>query len=271
MARIVMDDGVGLAVRVAGTGPGLVLVHGFGGAQEDFDDHVDHLARSWTVVTFDHRGHGASDHPDRADAYSLERMAADVLGVASAVGLDRFTVLGHSMGGMVAQLAVLTAQERIDRLVLMDTSHRCPDGIDRSLAETAAHLAVNEGMAALKEAMDAADPLVTPAHARVVAERPGFEEFGVRKWFAQSPLMYATTVMAIVDQPDRLAALAAVRCPTLVMVGEQDTPFLRQSEAMAATIPGAQLVVIPDAGHSPQFENPKAWRTAMDDFLDGRM
>jgi pimeloyl-ACP methyl ester carboxylesterase len=56
-----------------------------------------------------------------------------------------------------------------------------------------------------------------------------------------------------------------------VIVGEQDQPFLRVSKETAATIPGAQLVVVEDAGHSPQFENPKAWRTAMDDFLDGRM
>src|SRR5690242_12309341 len=58
--RIEMDDGTGLAVEVAGSGPGLILVHGFGGVKEDFADHVDELARDHTVVTFDHRGHGAS-------------------------------------------------------------------------------------------------------------------------------------------------------------------------------------------------------------------
>src|SRR5215471_9761448 len=100
--RITMDDGIGLAVEVAGSGPGLVLVHGFGGAKEDFADHVPALARDYTVVIFDHRGHGASDKPEDPAAYSLERLAADTLAVADGAGLDAFRLLGHSMGGMVA-------------------------------------------------------------------------------------------------------------------------------------------------------------------------
>ena len=103
--RITTDDGVGLAVEVAGSGPGLLLVHGFGGAKEDFADHVQVLARDHTVVIFDHRGHGASDKPGSPAAYSLDRLATDTLQVADASGLDSFRLLGHSMGGMVARQA----------------------------------------------------------------------------------------------------------------------------------------------------------------------
>ena len=67
--RITTSDGVGLAVDVQGAGPGLVLVHGFGGAKEDFSDHLAVLAREHTVVVFDHRGHGASDKPSNPSAY----------------------------------------------------------------------------------------------------------------------------------------------------------------------------------------------------------
>jgi pimeloyl-ACP methyl ester carboxylesterase len=81
--------------------------------------------------------------------------------------------------------------------------------------------------------------------------------------------MWATLGRAIRDQPDELAALAAVRCPTLVIVGEQDEPFLGVSRDMAATIPDAELVVVPDAGHSPQFENGPVWLSALEGFLDG--
>src|SRR6478672_1939682 len=98
---ITTDDGVRLAVEVAGQGPGLLLVHGFGGAKEDFSDHVPALARDHTVVVFDHRGHGASDNPTDPAAYSLERLAADIVHVADGAGLDTFRLLGHSMGGMV--------------------------------------------------------------------------------------------------------------------------------------------------------------------------
>ena len=70
---------------------------------------------------------------------------------------------------------------------------------------------------------------------------------------------------------DRLAQLATLTVPTLVVVGEQDTPFLEASQAMAEAIPGAELVVLPDAGHSPQFEAPEAWWDVVSGFLDGRL
>ncbi len=74
--------------------------------------------------------------------------------------------------------------------------------------------------------------------------------------------------IALAYQPDDLAALAAaVRFPMLAMVGSQDEPFLGPSRDMAGAIEGAQLAVIPDAGHSPQFENPAAWFEALSAFL----
>ena len=99
-----------------------MLVHGFGGAKEDFADHVPELARDHTVVVFDHRGHGESDKPDDLAAYSFDRLVADTLAVADAVGLDRFRLLGHSMGGMVARRVVLQHPERVEALILMDTA-----------------------------------------------------------------------------------------------------------------------------------------------------
>src|SRR5260221_11938465 len=115
--RITMDDGVGLAVEVAGDGPGLILVHGLGGAKEDFADHVPVLARDHTVVVFDHRGHGASDNPTDPAAYSLERMRADTLTVADAVGLEQFRLLAHSLGGMGARGIAINDTARVRAVV----------------------------------------------------------------------------------------------------------------------------------------------------------
>src|SRR3954466_10146839 len=86
--RITTSDGVGLEVEVEGSGPGLLLVHGFGGAKEDFADHVSALAADHTVVIFDHRGHGGSDNPDDPAAYTLDRLVTDTLQVADAAGLE---------------------------------------------------------------------------------------------------------------------------------------------------------------------------------------
>src|SRR3954452_17534247 len=110
--RVRTDDDVALEVLVEGSGPGLVLVHGCGGAKEDFADHRALLARDHTVVTFDHRGHGASDGPSDPAAYSLERLRADTVAVADAAGLDRFRLLGHSMGGMVARRIAVDRPDR---------------------------------------------------------------------------------------------------------------------------------------------------------------
>jgi 3-oxoadipate enol-lactonase len=269
--RVVTEDGVGLEVVERGSGPTLVLVHGFGGAKEDFFDQIDALAARHHVVAFDHRGHGESDAPTDPAAYTIDRLAADTLAVADAVGAARFRVLGHSLGGMVVRRLVLTHPDRVEALILMDTSPGPVPGIDNELLEMAAVIALGEGMDELKRIMDAFQPLGTPAYEQLMAERPGYKEFNDRKWACLSAVMWATLGRAIRDQPDELAALAGVRCPTLVLVGEQDLPFLGVSREMAETIPNATLVVIPDAGHSPQFENPTVWLDALRGFLDGAL
>jgi pimeloyl-ACP methyl ester carboxylesterase len=264
---VTTDDGVSLVGERAGEGPGLLLVHGFGGAKEDFADHVDALARTHDVVVFDHRGHGESDQPDRVEAYSLERMRADVLAVADACGFERFRLLGHSMGGMIVRRIPLTAPERVDALVLMDTCHGPLADFEPSLLEFAADAALTHGKDTLKELLDAAAVLETPAYHRTLAERPGYQEFQDAKWAALSHVMWAAMARAIAYQSDDLHALGGVTCPTLVVVGEQDAPFRSQCDSLAGAIPGAQLVVVPDAGHSPQFENPSVWLAAIEAFL----
>ena len=266
--RMTMDDGVALEVGDAGSGPGLLLVHGFGGAKEDFADHVDALAARHRVVTFDHRGHGESDKPSDPSDYSLDRMADDILAVADGLGLDTFRLLGHSMGGMVSRRVVLAQPARIDALVLMDTSPGPIPGLDPELADLAAGIMLDQGKDHLKPLLDEAGTLESPAHLRLLAERPELVEYEERNWQVISPVMWATMLREIVHQPDQLALLAGVRSPTLVIVGEQDTPFLDGSRVMAGVVPGAELVVVRDAGHSPQFENPVAWLDALERFLD---
>jgi 2-succinyl-6-hydroxy-2,4-cyclohexadiene-1-carboxylate synthase len=265
--RITVDDGVGLEAEVAGSGPVLLMVHGFPGVMEDFADHEADLARHATVVRFDLRGHGRSDKPDHADAYSFDRLAADTLAVADALGVDRFRLFGHSMGAMVARRVVLSAPDRVEALVLMGTSAGTPRGVDGDLADAGAAVALTEGMTVLRQLLDELDPLGTPANERVRRERPGYIEYGDRNFFAVPAVAYAAILHEIAHQPDQLDELRALRCPTLVIVGEQDAAFLADCQAIAEVVPGAELAVIEDAGHSPQFENPKAYLEVMERFL----
>jgi len=265
--RVVTDDGVELEVEVRGSGPPLVCVHGFGGAKEDFADHVDALAARSTVVTVDLRGHGDSPGPDDPAAYSLDRLAADVLVVADTLRLDRFRLLGHSMGGMVARRVARDAPERVDAVVFMSTAAGPPKGLDPALVDLGAQLAL-EDFAALKAVLDEARALGTPAYERLLDERDGFREFGDWKWSRLTPAMWAALGPEIVREPDATDDVRALTCPSLVMIGELDLVFYDASLAIADAAPGGRLAVIPDAGHHPQFENPGAWRDALESFLD---
>ena len=276
-------DGVELAIAEAGVGGRpLLLVHGFTGAKEDFRDVIGPLAEAghW-VVAPDLRGHGASSHPAGEDAYGLGRFAADVLGLLDALGWERFDLLGHSMGGMIAQLVALARPESIERLVLMDTGTGGFDGTagaDAAAAEAAAaenaelmrlgiELCRAEGLAAVAAVLDMGErPLETPAHAAMSA-RPGWKEWEAQKFVTSSPDMWCAMVDEFLTTEDRMASLGDLPMPVLVLVGEQDRPFRAVSARMAEVIPDARLVVVADAGHSPQFENPQAWYAAVSEFL----
>ena len=271
--RAVAVGDVELAVAEAGQGGRpLLLLHGFTGAKEDFTEWLDRLAEGgWHAVAPDHRGHGSSSKPETEDAYSLALLASDALALADALGWSHFAVLGHSMGGFVAQLVAIRAADRLDGLVLMDTGHGALRDIDPTQANMAVRLVRDSGIDTLADVLAGQEsPLDTPAHRRLMAERPGYREFGDGKLRATSRHLYAALLPGFLDADDRLEALRRLpgSLPALVIVGDQDTPFLESSRRMADAIRGAVLEVIPDAGHSPQFENPEAWWNALSAFLD---
>lgn len=250
-------------------GAPLLLVHGFTGCKEDFADEVEPLAElGYHVVAPDLRGHGDSDAPADESAYGLETFAGDMFALAEALGWDRFDLLGHSMGGMIAQVMVLDRPQRIERLVLMDTHHGPLDEIDHELLALGIELARTEGLAVIQQVLQmGADPLANPAYERVCAERPGYREWAENKMLRASASMYAAMLGELAAATDRLESLRAIDRPTLVQVGELDAAFVPASERMAATIPGARLAVHPAAGHCPQFEATEHWRATLHEFL----
>ena len=101
-------------------------------------------------------------------------------------------------------------------------------------------------------------------------QRPDHEAFGRRKMLAMEPAAFASLGALLMATDDRLESLRGIDVPTLVLVGEEDVPFVGPSERMAAAIPGAVLEVIPEAAHSPQFENPERWWDVVSGFLAGQ-
>jgi 3-oxoadipate enol-lactonase len=261
-------------LRIAEAGAGqrpLMLVHGFTGAKEDFTPWLGRLADAgWHAVAPDLRGHGSSSKPASEADYSFELLAGDVARLADGLGWDRFVLLGHSMGGMVAQFAALRDPSRLTGLILMDTAHGPLDNLDPDQVAAAVSIVRAQGMDAFADMMaGGTGPLHTPAHQRLLDEQPGYAEFGDRKLRATSAGLYAAMAPQFPTMTDRLERLAQLpdALPVLVIVGELDKPFLGQSERMAATVPRGTLAIIPDAGHSPQFENPAGWWDALSGYL----
>lgn len=266
---------VEMAVAEAGAGGRpLLAVHGFTGAKEDFTPWLDRLAaRGWHAVAPDLRGHGHTSKPADEGAYSVGALAGDLLDLLDALGWPRCAVLGHSMGGVIAQRLALEAPGRLEALVLMDTFHG-PLVLDGGVHELAVGTVRAEGMAGLLEGMKALAatgelPLSSDADRRL-REDPAYVAFCDAKLLATAPAAYCGLLAAMHHEPDRLDALAdAVRdVPTLVLVGEQDTELVPEARRLADQLPAAVLAVVPGAGHCPQFEAPDAWWAALTGFLD---
>ena len=257
----VLEDGIG--------GEPLMLVHGFTGLKEDFADELSPLAElGYHVVSPDLRGHGQSSRPDGEEAYSLELFADDVLALADALGWRRFDLLGHSMGGMVAQVIALREPARVNRLILMNTTHEAVSTLDPQLSALGVEMARTEGLGAIADLLKFfEDPDDNPAYHRVCAERDGYLEWSESKARTPSPVMYAAMLPTFQSTPDRLPALAGLSMPTLVIVGELDRAFVDPSRGMAAAMEGAVYAEIPTAGHCPQFEATEAWRSVLHGFL----
>ncbi len=269
--RVDVGD-VRLEVAEAGEGGRpVLLVHGFTADKGEVADVMGPLAaRGWHAVAPDLRGHGRSDHPTEAGAYTFEILAADVVALADHLSWERFALVGHSMGGAVAQLVALDHPERLTGLVLASTFHGPVPGISMELVELGCWVVRTAGMAGLADALAerrAENPASVAAFERLQEARPGYAEQSRVRLVSTSPDMWTSLSPRFVDQPDRLDRLAEVDVPTAVIVGELDSTMFDDCVRLAEAIPGAELTMIPDAGHVPQLENPEAWEAAVVGFL----
>jgi pimeloyl-ACP methyl ester carboxylesterase len=266
------DVEIGYEEHGAGGRP-FVLVHGFTGSRDDFRELLPVLGARGRTLALDLRGHGESSNPGDPAGYTLEQLVADLAGFLDAVGAARCDLLGHSMGGMVALRLALAHPERVASLVLMDTSARPIERGARRFFEVGAKIARDSGMEALYALARAAgerDPQRPRAVVKCI-ERMGAETYWGRiraKLLAMDPVAFATLGPLLADHDGVENRLSEIRCPALSLVGAQDAPFLAPAEELARGIAGARLVVVPDAAHSPQLENPEAWLAAVLEHLE---
>jgi tRNA 2-(methylsulfanyl)-N6-isopentenyladenosine37 hydroxylase len=267
-------DGIEIAYEECGRGERpLVLVHGFTGSRRDFAPRLPALASLGRTIALDLRGHGDSSNTGDPADYTLERLASDLMRFLAALGVGACDLLGHSMGGMVALRAALAEPGRIASLILMDTTPAALDVIPLDALRLAGRIARESGMAAvvaLARARSADDPTRTGADRRLEAEwGPAYwEGWRIPNYESMDPAALVALGEAMVRQASLVPRLREIRCPTLVLVGEDDAVFLAPAEQLARGIRGARRVAIPGAGHQPQLETPDAWLAAIRGHLE---
>ena len=196
--------------------------------------------------------------PDFLGQDSITRMAEWVLRGAPA----RFSLAGHSMGARVALEVVRLAPERIERLALLDTGAHPVRAGELAARQALVDLAYAEGMGAL--AARWLPPMV--AHDRV--GDAALMEPLTRMVERATPQIFEGQIRALLNRPDTAPAMAAVRCPTAVIVGRHDAwSPVDQHEAIVAEIPGSRLTVIENAGHMAPVEEPQAVAAVLAEWL----
>lgn len=253
-------NGIEINYRISGEkGPWVVFSHSLACNLDMWDEQVDALADTYRILCFDTRGHGGSSAPK--GAYALEQLADDVKGLLAALHVEQPHFVGLSMGGMIGMTFALRHAGVFRSLVLCDTASRFPPEV-KPVWEERIRLATGQGM----------EPLVEPTLTRWFTEpfraaRPDMLQRVGEMIRATPPEGYAGCCHAI-PKIDLLDLLGAISCPVQIIVGEQDagTP-VAMSEAMHRAIPGSELVVIPNASHLSNLEQPDAFNAALTRFL----
>jgi pimeloyl-ACP methyl ester carboxylesterase len=253
-----------LHVEVEGSGPTVVLAHGFGGSARNFGPQARALRPRYRVVRYDARGHARSGAPPAAEDYTPDAFAADLGRVLDEVGAERAVVGGLSMGAGTALRFALAHPERVRGLVLA----AFPPG--RDAAGSFSAVAHEFADAIERDGLDAAGARfvwgpasgLDPEAARLV--RQGFLE--------HPPDALAHTLRGVIAAQPSVAELAPrladLAEPTLVVVGERDRLSLAPSRALAAALPHATLVVVEGAGHVVNLARPAAFNAALEEFFD---
>ena len=254
-------DGVGLNVRVDGPSdaPALVLSNSLGTDLSMWEPQVPALRERFRVVRYDLRGHGGSDVSPGPT--TIDRLGQDVVDLLDALGIGRAHVCGLSVGGLVSTWLAARRPDRVDRAVLGAVAARIGT---QELWQDRAEAVRSGGMAAVVEAV-----LTRFFSERFRSERHDVVARVGRVMSATPPEGYVAACLALRDA-DLREEVAGIVAPTLVVVGREDpaTP-VAEAEWLHARIPGSELVVLEDAGHLCNLEQPDRFTDAVVEFLAG--
>ena len=247
----VMKNGnVGIAWESHGEGYPILLSHGYASTQQMWQGQIELLAQRYRLITWDMRGHGLSDSPDDPAEYSEAKTVQDMALLLDAADVRQAVIGGLSLGGYMSLGFYHAHPDRVRALMLFDTGPGYRKDEARAewnvMADRRASAFEEQGLAAVGRSAEVLVATHRSAAGLAKAARGMLAQFD--------------------DHVMRL--LPDIAVPTLVLVGSEDKPFHGGSQYMAAKIPGAEYVVVPDAGHSANIDQPQAFNAAVLSFLD---
>jgi pimeloyl-ACP methyl ester carboxylesterase len=234
----------------------VIMLHGLADSSYSFSRLLPHLARAHRVLVLDLRGHGESERP--LEGYRPRDMAGDVLGFMDALGIERATLVGHSMGTFVARRVALAAPERVAGLVLIASATTARNEVLLDVQRSLAPLpeSVPEAFAREFQAGTVHQPIPEEFMARVV------EESG------KAPTRVWRAALGGLVAEERFAGLGEASIPALLLWGERDGMFTRaEQESLIALLPVASLKVYRETGHAPHWERPREVARDIERFL----
>jgi 3-oxoadipate enol-lactonase len=255
---------ISMHYEIQGEGPPLLLVAGLGGGTWSWYGQAPYFSARYRTITFDNRGAGRSDMPH--GPYRMEQLAEDARCLLDHLGIERTFVLGLSMGGMIAQELALLAPHRIQALFLGCTHGGGPSRVPSAPAVIETLLS-NAGL----------------SREEVIEKNlPIFLSEGCRKKQPELVTAYCAAQLAAPEQPEyafqaQLAAISTfdagdrlrlIKVPTMIAAGSEDVLIPPENaQVLARKLPGAEVVVIPGAGHALHAECPDRLNALVDDFF----
>jgi pimeloyl-ACP methyl ester carboxylesterase len=269
MPHLTTDDGIKLYYEEVGNGIPIVFVHEFAGDVRSYELQLRYFGQRYRCIAFNARGYPPSDVPVDGTKYSQERARDDIRAVLDALHIEKAHIVGLSMGGFAALHFGFTYAERARSLVVAGCGYGAqPDKRTQFAAEAEAAANQFEQQTMSKAAEGYA---LGPTRVQFQNKDPrGWREFA-SQLTEHSTQGSARTMRGIqARRPslfDLVDQMKEMTTPTLIMTGDEDWPCLEPALLMKRTIPTAALVVMPNAGHTINLEDPVAFNQHIADFL----
>ena len=261
-------NGIRYHVDIWGEGFPLLLLHGFTGSGEGWQEFIPYWKTHSKVIAPDIIGHGKTDSPTEVTSYNIEKVAQGLNALLEELQIEKIDVLGYSMGGRLALTFAINYPEKVRRLILESSS----PGLETDNERKARQLQDDKLALLIKEQgiQNFVEYWENIALFQSQKKLPESVQNNIRKQRLSNNsigLMNSLYGMGTGAQPSWWDALKLIQSPTLLITGSQDEKFCQIAEKMAKVLKNSQWVSITDCGHAIHVEKPEIFGTIVSEFL----